>query len=68
MEEFNKSGNLYQQMDFPSFDQPGGGNAHDDSSLGLTELSLNLRNHLNSLKSIKKNFSRYSFSYYPLRD
>ena len=59
MEEFNKSGNLYQQLDFPSFDQHGG-NAQDDSSLGLMELSLNLRNHLNSLKSIKKNFSRYN--------
>jgi len=57
MEEFNKSVNLYQQVDFPSFDQTGA-NAHDDSSIGLMELSLNLRNHLNSLKSIKKNFSR----------
>ena len=27
----------------------------------LHELSLNLKNHLNSLKCIKKNFSRYNF-------
>ncbi len=67
MEEFNKTGNLYQQLDFPSFDQPGG-NAHDDSSLGLMELSLNLRNHLHSLKSIKKNFSKYNSSYCFLKD
>lgn len=58
MENFNnKPVDPYQHLDFPSFDHPSTNN-QDDSSIGLVELSLNLRNQLNSLKSIKKNFTR----------
>ena len=59
MENFNnKPENPYQHLDFPSFDHPSTNN-QEDTSIGLVELSLNLRNQLNSLKSIKKNFTRY---------
>jgi hypothetical protein len=58
METFsNGSLSHIKHADYPSFEQ-GAATNPDDSSLGLMELSLNLRNQLNSLKSIKKNFSQ----------
>jgi len=49
--------NPFQHLDFPSFDQSTTNNP-DESILEMEQLSLNLRNQLNSLKSIRKNFSR----------